>query len=253
MTKQLPPAFGVIPARYGSTRFPGKPLADILGKPMFWHVWNQARQCPLLKSVTVATDDARILQAAKKLGVDCVMTALDHPSGTDRVMEAAQILRVPSNGLVVNIQGDEPLIDPDLLVCLLEPYASPEVMVVTPVVRISVDEAQNPDLVKAVFGKDGRALYFSRSMIPFPREGDEVAFFGHIGIYAFQMKALETFVSLDVGRLESIEKLEQLRLLENGIPINIVETKFRSQGVDRPEDLKAVAAAMLNSEYNLGD
>ena len=245
---QLPSTFGIIPARYGSTRFPGKPLADILGKPMFWHVWDRASRCPLLTSVVVATDDDRVMWAAEELGVPCVMTRFDHESGTDRVMEAARALRVSSNALVVNIQGDEPLLEPSVLTRLLEPFASPEVMATTPVVRISSDEARNPDLVKAVFDANGRALYFSRALVPYPRDGEGEEFFGHIGIYAFRMKTLETFVSLGTGRLERTEKLEQLRLLENGIPIHVVETDFRSVGVDRPEDIREVAAILSESE-----
>ncbi len=241
---QLPPTFGIIPARYGSTRFPGKPLADILGKPMFWHVWDRASRCPLLTSVVVATDDDRVMWAAEELGVPCVMTRFDHESGTDRVMEAARALRAPAGALVVNIQGDEPLLEPSVLTRLLEPFSSPEVMVTTPVVRISSDEARNPDLVKAVFDADGRALYFSRALVPYPRDGEGGNFFGHIGIYAFRMKTLETFVSLGTGRLERTEKLEQLRLLENGIPIHVVETDFKSVGVDRPGDVREVAAIL---------
>lgn len=245
---QLPPTFGIIPARYGSTRFPGKPLADILGKPMFWHVWDRARRCPLLKSVVVATDDDRVMWAAEELGVPCVMTRFDHESGTDRAMEAVRSLRISPSALVVNIQGDEPLLEPDILTRLLTPFSEPEVMATTPVVRITADEARNPDLVKAVFAADGRALYFSRSLVPYPRDGEEVSFFGHIGIYAFRMKTLETFVSLPGGRLEQAEKLEQLRLLENGIPIHVVETDFRSVGVDRPEDIREVVAILSGEE-----
>ncbi len=245
---QLPPSYGIIPARYGSTRFPGKPLADILGKPMFWHVWDRARRCPLLTSVVVATDDDRVMWAAEERGVPCVMTRFDHESGTDRVMEAARALRIPASALVVNIQGDEPLLAPTMLTQLLEPFSSPDVVVTTPVVRIAADEAQNPDRVKAVFAADGRALYFSRAPVPFPRDGEGDGFFGHIGIYAFRMKTLETFVSLGPGRLERTEKLEQLRLLENGIPIHVVETDFKSLGVDRPEDIRKVTAILSRTE-----
>jgi 3-deoxy-manno-octulosonate cytidylyltransferase (CMP-KDO synthetase) len=244
---QLPPTFGIIPARYGSTRFPGKPLADILGKPMFYHVWERASRCALLKSVVVATDDDRVMWAADELGVPCVMTRFDHESGTDRVMEAARSLRVSPNALVVNIQGDEPLLEPMVLTRLIERFESPEVMVATPVVEIAEEEARNPDLVKVVFSTNGRALYFSRALIPFPREGEAESVYGHIGIYAFRMKTLETFVSLPPGRLERTEKLEQLRLLENGIPIHVVKTDFRSRGVDRPEDIRKVARILAES------
>ncbi len=238
---KLPKCWGIIPARYHSSRFPGKPLADINDKPMFWHVYQRASRCPELSEVVLATDDERIRLAAQELNVPVVMTRSDHPSGTDRVLEAAEKLNLPENAVVVNIQGDEPALEPELLSELVQPFLEPDVQVTTPIRRISSDEAQNPDRVKVVFDKSSRALYFSRSLIPYLRDEEDIDIYGHIGIYAFRMSVLRQFVALGSSRLEHIEKLEQLRLLENGIPINIVVTRHESIGVDRPEDLKTVS------------
>jgi 3-deoxy-manno-octulosonate cytidylyltransferase (CMP-KDO synthetase) len=242
----LPPCFGIIPARFGSERFPGKPLAEILGKPMFWHVYRRARLCPELSRVVLATDDERIQAAAAALDVEVVMTRSDHPSGTDRVLEAARRLKLDKNSIVVNIQGDEPALNPDLLTQLLQPFRSPEIQVTTPVRAVPAAEAGNPDRVKVVFSKSGRAIYFSRAPIPFARDGRTESFFSHIGLYAFRMAVLEKFVALAPSALETTEKLEQLRLLENDIPIHVVVTKHRSLGVDRPEDLETVIHMMEN-------
>jgi 3-deoxy-manno-octulosonate cytidylyltransferase (CMP-KDO synthetase) len=237
---KLPKCYGIIPARYGSTRFPGKPLAEILGRPMFWHVFERARQCSELSQIVLATDDERIISAAKELHVPAIMTRDDHPSGTDRVLEAARLLRVPEDAVVVNIQGDEPALDPAMLTELVCPFTIPEVQVTTLARKIDPKEAKSPDLVKVVFAKDGRALYFSRSPIPHPRDGQVDEFYGHIGLYAFRMSILKQFAGLSQSRLEAVEKLEQLRLLENGIPIHVVVTDHRSIGVDVPEDINAV-------------
>ena len=236
----LPKCYGIIPARYKSTRFPGKPLADILGKPMFWHVFKRARLCPELTSVMLATDDDRIFSAAEKLDVPVVMTRDDHESGTDRVLEAAESIKVPKDAVVVNIQGDEPAIKPAMISELIVPFENPDVLVTTPVRKITMEEAQSPDIVKVVFTLNQKALYFSRSPIPWPMENRRREFYGHIGLYAFRMNALRQFVALQPGRLERIEKLEQLRLLENEIPVHVMVTKHRSIGVDRPEDFDKV-------------
>lgn len=233
--------YGIIPARYGSTRFPGKPLAKILGKPMFWHVFDRARQCHELSKVLLATDDDRIASAAKELDVPVVMTRDDHTNGTSRVLEAAELLRVPEDAVVVNIQGDEPTIDPAILTKLVLPFAASDVSVTTLARKIDIRTAENPDQVKVVFAKSGRALYFSRSLIPYPREGQDGEFYGHIGLYAFRMSVLRRFVSVGSSSLETTEKLEQLRLLENEIPIHIVMTDHQSISVDRPNDIKAVS------------
>ena len=243
---RLPKCYGIIPARYGSKRFPGKPLADILGRPMFWHVFERARRCPELSQIVLATDDDRIKSAAKELEVPVLMTRDDHPSGTDRVLEAAVLLRVPKDAVVVNIQGDEPALDPAMLTDLVRPFTDPEVRVTTLARKIDIEEAKNPDRVKVVFAKDARALYFSRSLIPHPRDRQKGEFYGHIGLYAFRMSILEKFVVLNPSHLETIEKLEQLRLLENGIPIHVVVTDHRSIGVDRPEDIKTVSKILMD-------
>jgi 3-deoxy-manno-octulosonate cytidylyltransferase (CMP-KDO synthetase) len=247
--KKLPPCHGIIPARYGSTRFPGKALADILGKPMFWHVWSRACRCAELSSVTLATDDARIADAAEKLRVPCVLTSTEHQSGTDRVFEAASLLKLPANSVIVNIQGDEPALMPHMLSALVRPFADSGVRVSTLACKAGADEAARPDKVKLVCSQSGRALYFSRSASPFLRDQPPglaqdgpggMDFLVHIGLYAFRFETLRAFTGLAPSRLELAEKLEQLRLLENDIPIQVVLTGGRSFGVDRPDDLAEV-------------
>ncbi|MGD9384145.1 MAG: 3-deoxy-manno-octulosonate cytidylyltransferase [Desulfobacterales bacterium] len=237
----LPKCYGIIPARYGSKRFPGKPLAEILGKPMFWHVFKRASRCPQLSKTILATDDNRIISAAKNLNVPVIKTRDDHLSGTDRVLEAAELLNVPENAVVINIQGDEPTLDPDMLTELIRPFISPDVLVTTPARKIDPREAKNPDRVKLVFTKSGKALYFSRAPIPYTHGKQRGEFYAHIGLYAFRMNILSKFVELGPSNLEIIEKLEQLRLLENDIPVHVVITQYQSVGVDRPEDLKIVS------------
>ena len=237
----LPPCYGIIPARYGSKRFPGKPLADILGKPMILHVYERARQCNRLANVFLATDDERIREVAQKWGIPVVMTRTTHPSGTDRVMEAASKLNLPADAFIVNIQGDEPALEPTMLAQLVRPFVQADVQVTTLARKLNAANVGNPDIVKVVFTEDGRALYFSRSPIPYYRGQQRTNYYGHIGIYALRMKALQKFVSLDQGRLETTERLEQLRLLENNIAIHIVVTHHHTCGVDRPGDIETVA------------
>lgn len=236
----LPKCYGIIPARFASTRFPGKPLADILGKPMFWHVYHQASKCPDFYRVVLATDNGDIFNTAKNLGVPVVMTRSDHSSGTDRVLEAAQQISVQSDEIVVNIQGDEPLLEPEMFTQLIKPFSDPNVHVTTLASEINLTDAKNPDRVKVIFSKDGKALLFSRALIPFPRNNLEHKWYVHIGLYAFRMDMLETFVSLGPSQLETIEQLEQLRLLENNIPIQVVTTRYNGIGVDRLEDIDRV-------------
>lgn len=238
--KTLPPCYGIIPTRYASSRFEGKPLALILGEPMIQHVHSRACLCSQLQQVVLATDDDRIFAVAQSLSIPVLMTSRDHTCGTERVLEAARLLHVPADGVVVNIQGDEPALEPEMLSALLAPFASPAVQVTTLARRIDSEEAQNPNQVKVVMGRDNLALYFSRLPIPFAHTGREHDYFGHIGIYAFRMKTLEHFVALEKGLLEQQEALEQLRLLENHIPIQVVITTHTSHGVDRPEDIAIV-------------
>lgn len=241
-----PRCHGIIPARFASTRFPGKPLADILGKPMIWHVFQRAQACPELCGVTVATDDQRILDAALELDIPATMTRDDHLSGTDRALEAAERLGVAADDVVVNIQGDEPALRPELLTLLLSSFDDPAVQVATLARPISPKQARSPDVVKVVIDNQDHALYFSRAMIPHPREG-EGEYLGHIGLYAFRMRTLRAFIALGPGRLEQIEQLEQLRLLEAGIPIRVLRTELCTLGVDRPEDIPLVCKLIQES------
>ncbi|MDY7000312.1 MAG: 3-deoxy-manno-octulosonate cytidylyltransferase [Thermodesulfobacteriota bacterium] len=240
---KLPPCFGIIPARYASTRFEGKPLADILGRPMFHHVYQRAVKCPLLDRVTLATDDTRIYAEAAKYKIPVVMTGT-HRSGTDRVLEAAGTLSIPEDAVVANIQGDEPLLEPEMLTQLLEPFADPDILVTTLATKISPEQAESPDQVKVVWSGKGFALYFSRALIPYPRGGKNNSFWGHIGLYAFRMGILRRFAALGPSELETRESLEQLRFLENDIPVYVVPTSFKTTSVDRPEDLKKVITAL---------
>lgn len=249
---KLPKCYGIIPARYRSKRFPGKPLIEILGKPMICHVYERAKQCTDLSSVVLATDDHRIRSAAETWNVPVVMTRDDHRSGTDRVLEAANKLKLSADAVVVNIQGDEPALEPAMLSELIQPFSTSQVRITTLACKIEPHEAANPDRVKVVFAQDGTALYFSRSPIPHQRNQHTKVYYGHIGIYAFRMQALQHFVSLNQSRLEHIEKLEQLRLLENRIPMHIVETEYQSIGVDRPEDIpKVIKIMQKQKDYGL--
>ena len=245
----LPQCIGIIPARYASRRFPGKPLASILGRPMFWHVYQRASQCPQLDRVLLATDDERIRQSAESLNVPVVMTKSDHPSGSDRVLEAARSIGTPDESVIVNIQGDEPALVPQMISQLLRPFTRASTLVTTLARRIDAGTAANPNRVKVVFAEEGSALYFSRSPIPWQLENaSNPTYYGHIGLYAYRKDVLERFVKLGPSRLERTEKLEQLRLLENGIPIRVVVTEHTSFGVDQPEDLESVAKLLAGEQ-----
>jgi 3-deoxy-manno-octulosonate cytidylyltransferase (CMP-KDO synthetase) len=238
---------GIIPARYASSRFPGKPLVRILGRPMFWHVYTRALRCTDLQAVYLATDDERIREAAVQLDVPVVMTSTEHPSGTDRILEASQILGLDRHSVVVNIQGDEPALEPEMLSQLTAPFGDPEVQVCTLVRPMSAAEARDPNRVKAVWSRrTGSALYFSRSPVPHFPQADG-SYWGHIGLYAYRLPVLARFSELGPSPLEQIERLEQLRFLEAGIPIRVVPTEHRSVGVDRPEDLEIVESILKES------
>lgn len=239
----MPEVIAIIPARYESSRFPGKPLAIIHGKPMFWHVMRRAALCPLVGAVALATDDRRIFEAARGFGLTALMTSPDHPSGTDRVLEAARILGAAPDSVIVNVQGDEPALNPEMLTELIRPFDDPDVQVTTLGRVIGPEEALSPDRVKIVRAASGRALYFSRAPVPFGRDNTP-EYIGHIGLYGLRMRVLEKFSALGESPLERLEKLEQLRLLEAGIPIHAALTRHRSHGVDRPEDLPTVSALM---------
>jgi 3-deoxy-manno-octulosonate cytidylyltransferase (CMP-KDO synthetase) len=234
----------IIPARYGSTRFPGKALADILGKPLIQRVYERARLVHGLKGIYVATDDARIQECVAGFGGQALMTKSDHLSGTDRLAEAAEILGLDKNDVVINIQGDQPVFPP-LLVGHLAQVVERDcsAVMVTPARRMfDLAAAQNPNVVKVVMNQRGRALYFSRSPLPYWRDGERPYFYKHIGIYAYRVDFLRDFVTLFPGRWEEAEKLEQLRALEYGYPIHVVETEEDTLEVDAPEYVARVEA-----------
>ena len=228
----------IIPARYASTRFPGKPLAILAGKPMIQHVCEKAAASKA-GIVAVATDDRRIADAVESFGGTAVMTSPSHPSGTDRIAEA--LGKLGGNfDLVINVQGDEPLIPTSVIDELIDAMRADPALPMATVAVPGNRETMTENNVKVVFGADGNALYFSRSMIPFLRRGGtECGVWLHWGIYAYRRSALEKFVSLPPGKLENAEKLEQLRALENGIAIRVVTSNLQSIGVDTPEDLAA--------------
>lgn len=232
----------VIPARYASTRFPGKPLAILGGKPMLQWVWEGAMNAKLADKVIIATDDKRIHQAARDFGAVCNMTSPDHPSGTDRVAEVALI---DDSEIFVNVQGDEPLIRGDIIDAVLRPLLEEASINMTSAYRKFTpgEDPARPDLVKVVCGLAGDALYFSRSPVPFFRE-TAPQYLLHMGLYAYRKPFLLTLSALKPTPMEEAEKLEQLRVIEHGFPIRMVEVNYRSIGVDRPEDL-ASAEAML--------
>lgn len=229
---------GVIPARYGSTRFPGKPLTKIDGKAMVLHVYDQAVASGLFEELYIATDHEAIYQEAISYGAKVKMTRSDHQSGTDRCAEIAKLF--PTMDFVVNIQGDEPRIAQNQLKTLVQAFHEPDVKIVTLKKKIKNSfEKDNPNVVKVVTDIYKNALYFSRSLIPFPRnQHEEVIYFKHIGLYGFERQTLLEITNLSPARLELIESLEQLRWLENGYPIRVLETHIESIAIDTPEDLK---------------
>jgi len=234
-----------IPSRYGSSRFPGKPLALIRGVPMIQHVYERARNCPKIDGVYVATDDERIRRRVLDFGGQVLMTRKNHPSGTDRIAEAARLIHAGGEDVIVNIQGDQPFFDPSIISTLVAPFRQDETIHMSTLkFRISdKSELSNPNHVKVVTDRDGFALYFSRAAIPFYRDGDSAGeHFKHLGIYAYRMKFLKAFVELPIGHLESAEKLEQLRALENGYRIKVEETSLDSVEVDTPDDIRRVEA-----------
>ena len=238
-------AIAIIPARLGSTRLARKVLRDIAGKPMIARVYEAAKECPLLREVIITTDSDEVMQLAQAHGWKAQMTSDKHRSGTDRIYEVAQ--RVQAD-IYVNIQGDLPLIRREHIESLLRPMSRPEVMVSTVKTRCKAEEAANPNVVKVVTDKNGRALYFSRCQIPYDRDKTAtVDYFKHLGLYAYRRSALDQFCNLPEAKLEAAERLEQLRLMENGIDIYVEETPFGSVEVDTEEDLGKVEE-MLRSE-----
>lgn len=227
----------VIPARYSSTRFPGKALALLNGKPIIQHVYEAAEQSELFSKVIVATDDERIAKAVHSFNAFVVMTSSEHKSGSDRI---AEVIENMDCDVVFNIQGDEPFITKQPLSDLKDVFHDPTVQVASLMHEMTnEEEIVNPNNVKVICDRLGNALYFSRSLIPYDRDKtQQVTYWKHIGVYAYLKKTLLRFVAIPQGKLERIESLEQLRLLENGIPIRMVKTAYKGIGIDTPEDLE---------------
>jgi 3-deoxy-manno-octulosonate cytidylyltransferase (CMP-KDO synthetase) len=231
-------AIAIIPARLASTRLPRKVLREIAGQQMIARVYEAAKQSPLLRDVIIATDSEEVIQLAQSRGWKAQMTSDKHRSGTDRVYEVAQRIQAD---VYVNIQGDEPLARPEHLDALLQPMQDPKVMVSTIKTPCPPQDLDNPNAVKVVTDLNGRALYFSRSTIPFDRDKTGVVtYFKHLGFYAYRKAALDKFCNLPESKLEAAERLEQLRFLDNGIDIYVAETPFNTVGVDTEEDLRRV-------------
>lgn len=238
---------GIIPARYASKRLPGKPLALIQGKPMIQHVYERAGKAATLKRLLVATDDSRIREAALRFGAEVLMTSPDHGSGTDRVAEAARQLSLPPEAVVVNIQGDEPLLQPEVIDQLVQALAAaPETPMATLAHQgLGRTDLHDPGVVKVVFDTGKQAIYFSRAPIPHARGATEApTYYKHVGLYAFRNAFLQQFTTLPPGVLEQVEKLEQLRALEHGFPILVVITPYDSISVDTAQDVAKVEEIM---------
>lgn len=231
--------WAVIPARFASTRFPRKMLADLKGKPLIQRTWEQVKKAKRIHRVTIATDHEEIYRAALSFGAEVVMTDPSLPSGTDRI---AVVAKEQKEGWILNVQGDEPLIDPQVLDDFIGSLADSTAGMATLARRITrTEDIHNPNLVKVVVDLSGRALYFSRCPIPFDRDGRSGAeYWHHLGIYAYRPGVLQQLVCWSPSPLEQVEKLEQLRALQNGVAIQVTPTSVETVGVDSPEDLEKV-------------
>jgi 3-deoxy-manno-octulosonate cytidylyltransferase (CMP-KDO synthetase) len=235
----------VIPARLASTRLPRKVLRELAGRPMLAWVYEAARACPQLDGVLIATDSEEVLALCDENAWPAILTSPDLPSGSDRVHAAAQLH--PAE-IYVNIQGDEPLLRPEHLTALLAPFKEPSVQVTTLKVLCTAENLNNPNAVKVVCAPDHRALYFSRASIPYDRDAVGTPVWKHLGLYAYRAEALDRFHALAPSPLELTERLEQLRFLENGIPVYVAETVYDTVGVDTEEDLKRVESLLKSSQ-----
>jgi len=234
---------GVIPARLASTRLPRKVLLPIAGEPLLAWVFRAAQACPALDDIVIATDSEEVDALCKSRGWPSILTSPDLPSGTDRLHAVSRGIAAD---IYVNVQGDEPLLRPEHIDDILRPFALPGVDVTTLKVVCSPANITNPNAVKVVTADDGRALYFSRATIPFDRDDTgHVTYWKHLGLYAYRRAALERFASLAPGELEQIERLEQLRLLENNLNLYVAETQFDTVGVDTEDDRKRVEQILL--------
>lgn len=246
-------AIGVIPARLGSTRLAGKVLRKIAGRPMVQHVWERARQAKSLSKLIVACDDPQVEACVREFGGTAMMTRRDHPNGTSRISEVAQRERAD---VFVNIQGDEPMIHPSNIDRIVDAFEKESAIKVATVACRSTDRSdyENPNVVKAVCAANGDSLYFSRSPIPCFRDPGAVpfSFLKHLGLYGYRRDFLLEFVTWDPGVLEEREKLEQLRILERGFTLRVIETPYDSWSVDTAEDLDGVESRMKNPPQRAG-
>jgi len=233
---------GVIPARLASTRLPRKVLRTLAGEPLLTWVYRAAVSCPELDHVIVAADSTQVADVCAAHNIPCFMTSPDLPSGSDRLFAVSRHIDAD---IYVNIQGDEPLLHPQHIAAILAPFAAPHVEVTTLKIRCTPENITNPNAVKVVSATDGRALYFSRATIPYDRDAlGQAVYWKHLGLYAYRRSALERFAALAPSTLEQTERLEQLRLLENGIALYVAETTHDTIGVDTEEDLKRVEAIL---------
>jgi 3-deoxy-manno-octulosonate cytidylyltransferase (CMP-KDO synthetase) len=243
-----PCVVAIIPARWGSTRFPGKSLHPILGKPLIQHVWERCGKARSLDEIIIATDDMRIAQTAFDFGAQVALTSTRHRSGTDRIAEVARRMKNVTH--VINVQGDEPLVEPALINRLAKALAADTSLPMITAANFfsNSGDVSNPNVVKVVLDADSNALYFSRSAIPFLRDtGRSVRYLRHHGIYGYSAKFLQQFVRWQPGVLEQAEQLEQLRALENGAKIRVLITGKASIGIDTPADVKRAVALISNS------
>lgn len=238
-------AIGIIPARYQSTRLEGKVLKDLLGKSVIQHVWENAKRAATLNDLIVATDDERIKAEVLGFGGKAVLTAKEHRTGTDRLREVVNPIDVK---VVVNIQADEPLLHPSMIDDIVRPLLEDKDISMTTLKKKITDpeDLNNPNVIKVVCDKNGYALYFSRSPIPYPRLNEGVVHYKHIGLYAFTKDFLFTFTNLPASGLEEAEGLEQLRALENGYRIKVAETQFDTIGIDTAEDLERAKEVLIS-------
>ncbi len=240
----------VIPARYGSSRLEGKPLALIAGKSMIQRVYEQTQKSKVVTRTIVATDDDRIVKAVKAFGGNAVMTSDSCRSGTDRVAETADILKLAPDDIIVNIQGDQPVFNPLTIDELILPFSKDKDLLMSTLAFKIQDkrEITDPKDVKVTLDNNGFALYFSRAQIPYPRDNDtNVDYYKHLGFYAYTKQFLDKLVSLPSGSCEQIEKLEQLRVLEFGYKIKVVVTEYDSPEIDLPEDIKRIETKLLKN------
>ena len=239
----------IIPSRYGSSRFPGKPLALIAGKPMIQWVYENVSKAAFLDAVYVATDDQRIFDCVENFGGKALMTASTHTCGTDRLAECADILKLEDEDIVLNIQGDEPLINPQMVADLYSTFDDVSVYMGT--LKKLIDEAeelQNPNVVKVITDVNEYAIYFSRYCLPYERDEKKTAHFKHIGAYGYKTWFLKKYSKMPKTSLEIAESLEQLRVIENGLKIKVKETRYQTIGVDTPEQIELVENELIKGE-----